>query len=188
MARPCPLCENELLRPLRVAHVEVDTCSRCHGLWFDRGELERFSDRPSTRPFLVAAREAPSRCRKRGHLVPREQAACATCRSEPVSCPACGTRLARVVTSACALDVCLGCEGLWLDAGGFEQLEGVTDPQARPAVETKPATSLRCSTCGVGIQLQDAFVSEGDVYCATCRPPGEVRVQQTRPSGRGTLE
>ncbi|MFY0576995.1 zf-TFIIB domain-containing protein [Cystobacter fuscus] len=37
MARPCPLCENEQLRPLRVSHVEVGTCPHCHGLWFPGG-------------------------------------------------------------------------------------------------------------------------------------------------------
>jgi Zn-finger nucleic acid-binding protein len=175
MARPCPLCENEPLRPLRVSTVEVDTCPRCHGLWFDPGELERFPDRPPTRAFLAAARQAPSRCGKRGHLVPREQATCTTCRSEPMSCPGCGSRLARVETSACALDVCTRCEGVWLDAGGFESLEGVTNPQARPAGAAAPgAPAQRCSACRRGLQVQDAFAYEGDLYCATCRPTGAV--------------
>ncbi|WP_257449415.1 TFIIB-type zinc ribbon-containing protein [Archangium lipolyticum] len=187
MARPCPLCENELLRPLRVSDVEVDTCPRCHGLWFDAGELNRFPDRPATRTFLEAARRAPSRCRKRGHLVPREQDACTTCRSEPVSCPSCGSRLALVVTSACAIDVCPRCEGVWLDAGEFELLEGVTNPQARPAGETPPVAALRCSACRKGLQPRDAFAYEGDVYCATCRPPGAIQftVRIPSPSGRG---
>ncbi|HYO53562.1 zf-TFIIB domain-containing protein [Archangium sp.] len=169
MARPCPLCENELLRPLRVSHVKVDTCPSCHGLWFDRGELERFPDRPPVRTFLAAARQAPSRCRKRGHLVAREQATCATCRSEPVSCPSCGSRLARVLTSACPIDVCPRCEGIWLDAGGFELMEGVTSPQARPAGGAVAAAPQKCSACGVGLLLRDAFAYEGDVYCARCR-------------------
>lgn len=179
MARPCPLCENEPLRPLRVSDVEVDTCPRCHGLWFDRGELERFPDRPPVRAFLAAARQAPSRCRKRGHLVAREQAVCATCRSAPVACPGCGSRLGRVVTSACSLDVCPRCEGVWLDAGQFELLEGVTNPQARPAGGVTAAATQRCSACAVGLQLRDAFAYEGDVYCARCRPPGAVQLHNS---------
>lgn len=177
MARPCPLCENEPLRPLRVSDVELDTCPRCHGLWFDRGELERFPDRPPVRAFLAAARQAPSRCRKRGHLVAREQTVCATCRSAPVACPGCGSRLGRVVTSAGSLDVCPRCEGVWLDAGQFELLEGVTNPQARPAGSVAAAASQRCSACAVGLQLRDAFAYEGDVYCARCRPPGAVQLR-----------
>ena len=176
MARPCPLCENQPLRPLRVSHVEIDTCPGCHGLWFDRGELERFPDRPSARVFLEAARQAPSRCRKRGHLMEREQAVCATCRSEPVSCPGCGSRLARVMTSACPIDMCPRCEGVWLDAGGFELLARVTSLQARPAEGTAEVATQKCSACGVGLQLRDAFAYEGDVYCARCRPPGAVQL------------
>ncbi|MCY1078195.1 zf-TFIIB domain-containing protein [Archangium lansingense] len=173
MARPCPLCENELLRPLRVSHVEVDTCPRCHGLWFDRGELERFPDRPSARSFLAMKGQTFSRCRKSGHPVGRAEAMCPTCRSEPVRCPACSERLRRVVTSASPVDVCPSCEGVWLDAGAFEALGGVTvisQPKTRPA----PAAAMECSRCGVGLKVSEAYVYDGDVYCGACRPPGAV--------------
>jgi Zn-finger nucleic acid-binding protein len=175
MARLCPLCENEPLRPLRVSRVEVDTCARCHGLWFDRGELERFPDRPSVRTFLAVARQAPSRCRRWGHLVPAEQTRCARCRSAPVSCPGCGSRLARVVTSACPVDVCPRCEGIWLDAGGFERLDGVTNPQAWPAGAAAATSGPRCMACGVGLQGGEVFAYQGDLYCARCGPPGAVK-------------
>lgn len=106
--------------------VEVDVCGRCQGLWFDRGELERFPDRPSLRPLLATAAQASSRCRKGGHLVPRAMAACATCRSEPLGCPSCGGRLALVSTRVCTVDLCAHCGGTWLDAGKFEALAGVS--------------------------------------------------------------
>nr|WP_071895944.1 zf-TFIIB domain-containing protein [Cystobacter ferrugineus] len=83
MARPCPLCANESLRPLRVSLVEVGTCVQCHGLWFGRGAWARVPDRPPVRAFLAAARQAPSRCRKKGHLIPPERGTCATCGSTP---------------------------------------------------------------------------------------------------------
>lgn len=172
MARPCPLCENELLRPLRVSHVEIDTCARCHGLWFDRGELERFPDRPPVRSFLAMKGQTFSRCRKSGHPVGRAEAVCPACRSGPVRCPACGERLRRVVTSASPVDVCPSCEGVWLDAGAFEALGGVTAvvPQPRPA----PPAAMACSRCGVGLQVSEAYVYDGEVYCGACRPPGAV--------------
>jgi hypothetical protein len=109
-------------------------------MWFDAGMLERFPERPSMRPFLPAARQAASRCRKLGHLVPRAMAACASCRSAPVGCPACGSRLSLVVTSACAIDICVQCEGVWLDAGEFELLQGVKGPAPRTAAPKKAAT------------------------------------------------
>ncbi len=159
MARSCPLCENQPLRPMRAAEVEVDTCPRCHGVWFDRGELERFPDRPSVRAILEAARDAPSRCR----------------------CPACGEPLARVVTRACPVDVCIVCEGVWLEAGGFEQLEGVTDLRLAPG----PAThAMRCLHCARELSLQEAYAYEGDVYCGLCRPPGASTVSV--PAARGS--
>lgn len=179
MARPCPLCENEPLRPLRVSTVEIDTCPRCHGLWFDRGELERFPDRPPARSFLAMKGQTFSRCR-RGHPVGRAEAVCPTCRSEPLRCPACTGRLRRVVTSASPVDVCPSCEGVWLDAGAFEALAGVTDtrppptpvvvPQSRPS----PTAAMACSRCGVGLQVSEAYAYDGDVYCGACRPPGSV--------------
>ena len=173
MARPCPLCENESLRPLHVASVDVETCARCHGLWFGRRQWDRLADRPPVRAFLSAARVAPSRCRKPGHRVPAAHRVCPTCQGAPVGCPECGARLARVVTSACEVDVCPRCEGIWLDAGGFERLEGVTNPQARPAGVGSTA-SHRCSACAVEIRGARAFAYEGDLYCARCRPPGAV--------------
>jgi Zn-finger nucleic acid-binding protein len=99
MARPCPRCEHESLRPLRVSDVEVETCPRCHGLWLEQGKLDALLERH------VQAKLAGAR-------------------------PAAGAPLA-------------------------------------------------CSDCGVALQLASAFVYEGDVYCARCRPPGAV--QRTRP-------
>lgn len=174
MARTCPRCDNEPLRPLRVSGVAVDTCPRCHGLWFARGTLERFPGRPPVRGFLSAARGASSGCRKDDHLVPPEHERCARCGSTPLRCPDCGSRLARVVTSACAVDVCPPCEGLWLEAQGFALLEGVTNTQARPANRGTARVSLVCSACGVGLEGRDAFSYQGDVYCPRCRPPSAV--------------
>jgi Zn-finger nucleic acid-binding protein len=117
------VCTEQVLTPLRARDVEVDLCPHCQGLWFDRGELELFPDRPSVREFLLAARQAPSRCKRLGHLVPRAEHSCSTCRSPPVACPACRGRLSLVVTSTCTIDVCLACEGVWLDRGELELLE-----------------------------------------------------------------
>ncbi len=95
-----------------------------------------------------------------------------------MACPSCGSRLAWVVTSACPIDVCPRCEGVWLDAGEFELLEGVTNPQVKPAVAVAAAATLqKCSACGRGLQMRDAFAYEGDVYCARCRPPGAVQLR-----------
>lgn len=37
----CPLCLDSPLEPKYVGATEVDICSRCRGIWLDRGELDR---------------------------------------------------------------------------------------------------------------------------------------------------
>ncbi|MCY1032113.1 zf-TFIIB domain-containing protein [Corallococcus sp. BB11-1] len=147
MARSCPVCPSQQLNAVQASDVEVDICPRCHGLFFDRGELERFPDRPSLKPLMGTARNAASRCRAGGHLVPRALASCATCRSEPMTCPGCGARLGLVSARVCTVDLCAQCGGAWLDTGKFEVLENATveAPKAPPASaragwEVAPAT------------------------------------------------
>lgn len=116
----------------------IDVCPRCQGMWLDSGELQHFPNRAALRPYLASAKQAPSRCRKQGHSIPRAMVACATCRGAPVACPSCGARLALVVTSTCTIDVCTACEGVWLDAGELEQLHNVAAP-SRPAAKPRSA-------------------------------------------------
>ena len=121
----CPICERQALKPITVQSVEIETCSRCGGLWFESGKLQRFPDRPSAKALLPLAQHAPGRCRRAGHPVAQALMRCATCGSPPAECPSCNLRLAMVLTPACAIDVCVRCEGVWLDAGEFEALRGM---------------------------------------------------------------
>jgi Zn-finger nucleic acid-binding protein len=43
----CPLCRDAPLEPNYVGSTEVDICSRCRGIWLDRGELDRLLDGPT---------------------------------------------------------------------------------------------------------------------------------------------
>lgn len=156
--------------------VEVDVCRRCQGMWFDGGKLERFPDRPSVRRFLPAARQAASRCRKLGHLVPRSLAACASCRSAPVGCPACGSRLSLVVTSACAIDVCVHCEGVWLDAGELELLHGVEGPAPAPKAAPRVAASKAWEVPDATDGGPDPWKAPGSDRPLHALPPLEVRL------------
>ncbi|MFM9849724.1 MAG: zf-TFIIB domain-containing protein [Hyphomicrobiaceae bacterium] len=38
----CPVCGGTM-REIRKHGVVVDACTQCHGIWFDRGELEKLS-------------------------------------------------------------------------------------------------------------------------------------------------
>ena len=39
----CPRCRNVLLNEIAKAGVLVDLCDTCHGMWLDRGELEKIA-------------------------------------------------------------------------------------------------------------------------------------------------
>lgn len=50
----CPRCGHECVEG-HVAEVEVDTCTQCHGLWLDRGELVEAQRTLHTERLLRAA-------------------------------------------------------------------------------------------------------------------------------------
>ncbi len=37
----CPRCKNEVLKKARIHDLEVDYCSKCHGIWLDKDELDQ---------------------------------------------------------------------------------------------------------------------------------------------------
>lgn len=50
----CPRCGHECVEG-HVADVEVDTCTQCHGVWLDRGELVEAQRTLKTERLLSAA-------------------------------------------------------------------------------------------------------------------------------------
>ena len=162
MSRNCPICERQPLHPNTVQGVEIETCSGCGGLWFEAGKLERFPDRPAVKALLPLARQAPGRCRRRGHAISRAMVRCSACGGAPAQCPVCNARLAMVPTSACAMDICIACEGVWLDAGEFEALRGIA---ARAAVSpgAPTATTRGWEIPASSAQLKDLWLGPGQV-------------------------
>ena len=52
----CPKCGGDL-REVEFHHVKIDECPECHGMWFDKGELEMVEahvDKSELRAFLRA--------------------------------------------------------------------------------------------------------------------------------------
>ncbi len=39
-SRKCPQCSNEFLNAATVKGVEIDLCQKCHGVFFDKGEMQ----------------------------------------------------------------------------------------------------------------------------------------------------
>jgi Zn-finger nucleic acid-binding protein len=160
--RQCPICERQPLGPTTVQGVEIETCARCGGLWFESGKLERFPDRPSARALLPLAEHAPGRCRRAGHPISLALVRCAVCGSAPAQCPSCNLRLAMVPTAACAIDICVRCKGVWLDAGEFESLRAMA--RAAPAAkQPSPRTSGAWEIPEPASPAKDRWLGPGQV-------------------------
>jgi Zn-finger nucleic acid-binding protein len=163
VTRSCPLCERQPLERRLALDVELDVCPRCHGIWFDKGELEAFPDRPSVRALLPAARHAPGRCRRKGHAIPRSMAGCPTCGSAAAVCPTCQMRLSMVTAGTCSIEICVPCQGVWLDAGELQRLEA-------PALRPLP-TPAKAAGALTGWEIPEATdVTGPDPY----RAPGQL--------------
>ncbi len=77
---------------------DLDVCPTCQGAWFDRGEITKASkDAEVERLILEYAGGAST-----------------------LSCPRDGRVMARRPVGEASLDVCLGCKGVWMDAGEME--------------------------------------------------------------------
>jgi Zn-finger nucleic acid-binding protein len=62
----CPLCVDATLDVTFHGGIELDICPRCHGVWLDRGELDRLvGDRPTV--DAGAARSSNDRLGDRRH-------------------------------------------------------------------------------------------------------------------------
>jgi uncharacterized protein len=107
----CPVCALPLIAVER-DQIEVDSCISCHGLWFDRGELELLCEKTGVTldmPQLFSAAAANERARK---------------------CPRCTRAMAKVALTAnmrVVTDHCPEEHGIWFDA---RELGSVIDEAA----------------------------------------------------------
>lgn len=66
----CPRCTTPTLAELDRSGIQIDRCSRCRGVWLDRGELEKLiaesSRRQDTHDETEEAHDGPDVARDRG--------------------------------------------------------------------------------------------------------------------------
>lgn len=103
--KSCPRC-HEVLSRFTVFGVDLDQCQTCHGLWFDRDELDvvksNMDDDIRWKDFDLRAYA------ERAHF-----------KHTRLACPSCGAALCelRFDTSRIELEFCVKCGGLWTDKG-----------------------------------------------------------------------
>lgn len=104
----CPKC-SESMEVLVVDGAEVDRCTGCEGIWFDAGELDWLAQDEVAEAIDVGAVEEG-----------RSMNAVTE-----IDCPRCGKPMKHVADRhkpEVRYEVCIGCEGAYLDAGEFREL------------------------------------------------------------------
>lgn len=88
--------------------VEIDQCTECSGIWFDKGEYDKMLKVSDIKDLKIKNNEHFDYDHKRAH------------------CPRCGgEKLMMQVPSVnpdIHMDKCSQCGGIWLDGGEFEEL------------------------------------------------------------------
>jgi Zn-finger nucleic acid-binding protein len=110
----CPKCTGETTH-LEVGGVELDRCTRCQGIWFDRRELDRVLDKLRAGEALPPSSSSPL-SEKLDRVLG--------------SCPRCQVPLEQTESVAVAgllYDGCPQCGGAWLDGGELEEI--AQDPE-----------------------------------------------------------
>ena len=108
--------EVEVLGP----NVIIDVCPKCHGVWFDNNELKKILGDRKLADYLTKHIGTKSES-KRG-------------------CPRCGGLMDLEYAEDVEIDVCLNCNGAWLDYGELDKLKdkseaGYTGDKEAKAVE-----------------------------------------------------
>ena len=107
----CPACDS-LMIVVEYKQIELDYCPECHGVWFDKGELElllekrNLADADEGNLAFSNEPEAPSNEKKR-------------------RCPICRRKMKKVLATKepkILIDVCIRGDGLWFDNGELKQL------------------------------------------------------------------
>ena len=116
----CPVCEEPLIVVER-EKIELDFCPRCHGLWFDAGELALLAE-------MLHRTLTPAR----GDALEK-----AVTDEKPYPCPRCGRRMEKFNLGSAPrvrVDRCRAGHGLWFDHGELGSLmsQMPVKPGSRP--------------------------------------------------------
>ena len=120
---PCPVCLGVLMEKkhldARAGSFTLDYCTRCGGLWFERGEVGQLAGRdPAVVRGLLfdpADRVRPP-CQGCQAPLDRDAEKCGACgRRNVLDCPVCDQTMERRPSQGLVLDVCTRCHGVWFD-------------------------------------------------------------------------
>jgi len=103
----------------RTGILTLDHCSRCGGIWFERGEVQQLASRdPAALWAEVAPRADIPRppCHNCQLPLDRDAEKCEACGNANIlDCPSCDQAMKRHAVNGLLLDVCERCQGVWFD-------------------------------------------------------------------------
>ena len=120
---PCPVCVGARMEKVHIKDASgaltLDTCPRCGGLWFERGEVGSLAARKaSTLRAHVPTRAERVRppCLSCQTPLDRDAEKCVACGERNVlHCPSCDREMDRREHAGLVLDFCRHCHGVWFD-------------------------------------------------------------------------
>jgi Zn-finger nucleic acid-binding protein len=109
--KKCPKCAQPTLQAFKTSEdVEVDFCSKCKGIWLEKGETAEYVEGETDIPDLAIVRQ--------------------TARKTEHDCPDCKTvKLQEMKFSPkyeLLIDWCEKCQGIWLDPAEINTLENIS--------------------------------------------------------------
>ena len=107
----CPVCKSDMIA-IEYSKIELDYCTKCHGVWFDAEELNLLFDRIGLED----------------HELPLDDLLHSTetqTSEKKYKCPICNKRMKKTNIGKqpeIMIDVCRQGDGLWFDGGEVGQL------------------------------------------------------------------
>jgi Zn-finger nucleic acid-binding protein len=99
------------VRRTHLRTVEVDVCPKCQGIFLDKKEIRRLTGDRALNKLLTKYLGLNS--------------------DSQIVCPNCGGLMDIEDAGDVRVDVCLDCEGIWLDAGELERLAAMDPAEFR---------------------------------------------------------
>ena len=113
----CPIDKTPLMKTTYEGAVEIDYCTQCHGMWLDKGELEKIQE-IQVNDYREELKLLPDYVGKSILL--------AKAKDRTLKCPVCQQDLERReygYSSLIMIDSCVNGHGVWLDKDEIVDLE-----------------------------------------------------------------
>jgi Zn-finger nucleic acid-binding protein len=169
---PCPVCLGVQMEKVQVGQgaglLTLDHCTRCGGVWFEKGEPQRLTRfTPAQLAAVIPPRkaEAVTPCHGCSAPLDRDAERCAACGTENVlRCPACDRKMQRVTQDGVTVDVCARCKGVWFDHAELRHVWTLAVERWRPDGAGRGRNAV---ATGADVLLESFFWAPGLTIHAT---------------------